>query len=249
MRFRAAIACAAALFATLPAHATGNERGYATTNFMLTLDGATSGFVRSAVAGEGSKKTLTITTDAPTAPLLGAVRGFFDGKVSKTSVVLSTSAVIQKANEARLVDVRLPSYAGGANDVALTFEVPATSTSPSLRAVSDKAVPGGTKLASFRLSISDLPTNEATRLDTVAFKNKEGAAIPGAFVFDVPSVSAPAFQAWVKKPAAHSGSIEYVSTTGEAVLTVKVSSCTPSSVKIDGPVTHVVVACTRARTT
>jgi hypothetical protein len=78
-------------------------------------------------------------------------------------------------------------------------------------------------------------------------KNKEGAAVPGAFTFDVPSRDAGAFLAWTKKPAMRDGAIEYVSPTGEVVLGIKVGGCSPSSAKIDGPVTHVVVACARAR--
>ncbi len=244
MHIRAALAAVVAL-AALPAHA--DDRSSAAGAFALSLDGAESGFVRSMPGTDGTKKTLVISTEQPSAPLLGTVRAFLDGKASKKSIVLSTSAVIQKASDARLVDVRLPSYAGGANDIALTFEVGSTSSSPSLRAVSDKAKPSGLKLAGFRLSIGDLPTSEATRLDAVAVKNKEGAAIPGAFTFDVPSRDAPLYLAWTKKPTARDGSIEYVSASGEPVLAVKLGACTPTSAKIDGPVTHVVVQCARAR--
>jgi hypothetical protein len=232
-------------FATFPAHA--EDRSYAAGHFTLIIDGTESGFVRSASGGDSAKKTLVISTDQPTPPLLRAVRTFLDGKPSKKSLVLSTPAVIQKANDARLVDVRLPSYAGGANDLALTFEVGATSSSPSLRAANDRAKPAGLKLASFRLSIGDLPTNDATRLDSVAVKAKEGSAVPGSMSFDVPSRDAPAFLGWMKKPAARDGSIEYVSSTGEVLLGMKLGSCMPSSAKIDGPVTHVSVQCARAR--
>ena len=245
MQIRAAVACAVVALAALPAHA--DDRSHAAGAFALSLDGADSGFVRSAPSMEGGKKTLVISTEQPSGPLLGTVRAFLDGKTSKKNIVLSTPAIIQKANDARLVDVRFPSYAGGANDLALTFEVPSTSSSPSLRAASDRAKPAGLKLAGFRLSMGDLPTSEATRLDSVAVKNKEGAAVPGAFTFDVPSRDAPAWLAWTKKGGAREGSIEYVSPTGEPILMVKVGGCTPSSAKIDGPVTHVVVQCTRAR--
>ncbi len=246
MQLRAAVAFAVvALAAVAPAHA--EDRSHASGAFALALDGAESGFVRSVPGMDGGKKTLVISTEQPSAPLLGAVRAFLDGKASKKSIVLSTPAVIQKAHDARLVDVRLPSYAGGANDLALTFEVASTSSSPSLRAVSDKAKPQGLKLAGFRLSMGDLPTSEATRLDAVAVKNKEGAAVPGAFTFDVPSRDAPSYLAWTKKAAARDGSIEYVSATGEVILVVKVGGCTPASARIDGPVTHVVVQCARAR--
>ncbi len=213
--------------------------------FALSLDGTESGLVRSMT--DGPRKTVVISTEQPSAPLLGTVRAFLDGKASKKSIVLSTPAVIQKASDARLVDVRLPSYAGGANDLALTFEVASTSSSPSLRAVSDRAKPAGAKLAGFRLALGELPTSEATRLDSVAVKNKEGAAVPGTFTFDVPSREAPPYLAWAKKAAPREGAIEYVSSTGEAILVVKVGGCTATSAKIDGPVTHVVVQCTRAR--
>lgn len=245
MQIRAAVACAVVALAALPAHA--EDRSHGAGAFALALDGADSGFVRSVPTMAGGKKALVISTEQPSGPLLGTVRAFLDGKPAKRSIVLSTTAVIQKANDARLVDVRFPSYAGGANDLALTFEVATTSSSPSLRTASDKAKPAGLKLAGFRLSMGDLPTSEATRLDSVAVRNKEGAAVPGAFTFDVPSRDAPAYLAWTKKGAARDGSIEYVSATGEPILTVKVGGCTPSSAKIDGPVTHVVVSCSRAR--
>ena len=238
-------ACLVVALAAIPAHADG--RSYATGAFALSLDGAESGFVRTALGTEGAKKKLVISTEEPSAPLLGTVRAFLDGKASKKSIVLSTPAVIQKASDARLLDVRLPSYAGGPNEVALTFEVGSTSSSPSLRAASDRAKPTGSRLAGFRISMGDLPTTEATRLDAAVVKAKDGGAVPGALTFDVPSRDAPAYLAWTKKPAARDGVIEYVSATGELVLALKVGGCTPSSAKIDGPVTHVVVQCRRAR--
>ena len=245
----ASLACvgASGVLAALPAHA--DDRGSTNGAFALVLDGAESGLVRSIPAVRDGKKAILISTEQPSAPLLGTVRAFLDGKASKKNLVLSTPAVIQKANDARLVDVRLPSYAGGANDLALTFEVASTSSSPSLRAASDKAKPAGLKLAGFRLSIGDLPTSEATRLDSVAVKNREGASVPSSFTFDVPSRDAPAYLAWAKKAAPRDGSIEYVSMAGEPILAVKIAGCTASSARIDGPVTHVVVQCTRARAT
>ncbi|MBX3219678.1 MAG: hypothetical protein KF795_04095 [Labilithrix sp.] len=234
---------ALATLAAIPAHAGAEPSG----QLALVLDGVESGYVRSTQGSAGTKRTLVISTAEPTAPILTAVRALLEGKTESRSLVLSTPAVIQKAKDARLVDVRLPSYAGGSSDLALTFEVGSTSTGPSLRLASDRAKPRGVELASFRMSVGDLPTSGATRLDAVTLKNKEGAALPGAFTFDVPSRDAPAYLAWAKKPAARDGAIEYVSKTGEPALAVKLSGCTPSSATIDGPVTHVVVTCVRAR--
>lgn len=236
---------AVSTLAAVPAHAGGS----ADAALDLTLDGVDSGFVRATTIPSDGKKSVTITAAEPTRPLIGAVRMFLDGKAPKkgTSLVLSTGAVVQKVSDARLVDVRLPSYAGNANELLLTFEAASSTTSPSLRAASDRSKPVGTKLAGFRLTLADLPVNEATRLDAISIRNKEGAAIPGAFSFDVPSKDAPAFLAWSKKGASSSreGTIEYVSSTGEAILTMKVTACTATSAKIDGPVTHVAVTCAR----
>jgi len=224
----------------------------------LRIDGADVGTVRSTTAGggEGAKKTITIQTSDPTMALLNVVKAYLDGKgPPKRSLVLSTGAVIEKANDARLVDVRFPSYAGGSNDIALVFEAPTITTSPSLRIASDRARPSTLKLTSFRLALGDLPTTEATRLDSLLVKAKEGAPVPQGLAFDVPSKDAPALLAWSKKPTAREGAIEYVGPTGETLLNVKVAGCAPngttsqgSAVKIDGPVTHVAVSCARVKT-
>lgn len=247
MKLRVALATAGLALAALPAHASEDRSNLGAT-FALFLDGADSGSVRWSSNGEGSK-TMTIATDQPTAPLLGAVRAFLDAKAPKRRLVLSGGAVLQKANEAQLLDVRLPSYAGGPSDLALTFAVASTSTSPSLLPASDRARPSAMKLAGFRVSMGDLPTNESTRLQGLVVKNKEGAAIPDALAFDVPSKAAPAFVAWSRRPAPRDGVIDYVSSTGQTMLAVKVVGCAPSSVRIDGPVTHVLVGCARARAT
>lgn len=244
MHVRAAFACIAVGLVAIPAHA--GERSLAAGTFALSLDGMDSGFVHSTIGTDGARKMLVLSTEQPSAPVLAVVHAFLDGKATKRSVVLSTPALIQKASDARLVDVRFPSYAGGTTDIALTFEVGATSSSPSLRTVNDRAKPSTAKLASFRLAMGDFPTNEATQLDTVVVQKREGAAVPARFTFDVPSRSAPLYVGWAKKPTVREGAIEYVSVSGEPVLAVKVAGCTPLAAKIDGPVTHVTVQCTRA---
>lgn len=228
---------------SLPAHASADEHGA----LALVLDGVDGGYVRATTAGDGTKRMLAIATDEPTAPLLGAVRAFLDGKTPRRSIVLSTSAVLKRANDARLVDVRLPSYAGGSGELVLGFEVGSTSTSPSLRLASDRAKPRGKRLAGFRLALSDLPTREAARLEPVVLRNEKGAVIPGALSFDVPTRDAPALVGWSKRPTPRNGALEYVSATGETVLRIDLAGCTPSSVKLDGPVTHVLVGCARAK--
>jgi hypothetical protein len=244
---------AAATATGRPASASSSESGGA---LALRIDGVDAGTVRATTTGDASaKKTITILTTDPTPALLNVVKSFLDGKgPPKRSLVLSTGAVIEKANDAHLIDVRLPSYAGGSSDLALVFEAPTMTTSPSLRAASDRAKPATLKLASFRLSLGDLPTTEATRLDSLIVKTKEGAPIPQSLAFDVPSKDAPALLAWSKKPTPREGTIEYVSPTGELLLNVKIAGCAPTSatsqgsaVKIDGPVTHVAVACTRTK--
>jgi hypothetical protein len=215
----------------------------------MRLDGAECGVVRSIPAGEGARRTLTILTSEPTAPMLSLTSAFIDGKgPKKNAIVLSTDAVVQKTSDAKLVEVRLPSYAGGSTDLAMMFEAPSTSTSPSFRAANDRTKTTGKKLAGFRLSVGDLPTNDATRLDALVLKAKDGAFVPQAFAFDVPSKDAPAFLAWSKKPRMLDTSIEYVGSLGETVFGVKLAACTSASpAKIDGPVTHVTVACARTR--
>lgn len=244
MHVRAAFACIAVGLVAIPAHA--GERSLAAGTFALSLDGMDSGFVHSTIGTDGARKTLVLSTEQPSAPVLAVVRSFLDGRATKRSIVLSTPALIQKATDARLVDVRFPSYAGGTADIALTFEVGATSSSPSLRTVSDRVKPSTAKLTSFRVAMGDLPTNDATQLDAVAVQRREGAAVPARFTFDVPSRSAPLFVGWAKKPTVREGAIEYVSSAGEAVLAMKVAGCTPVTAKIDGPVTHVTVQCSRA---
>lgn len=224
----------------------------------LRIDGVDVGTVRATTAGDAAtKKTLTILTSEPTPALLHVLKTFLDGKApSKQSLVLSSTAVIERANDARLVDVRLPSYAGGSSDIALVFEAPTVTTSPSLRTASDRAKASTVRLASFRLVLGDLPTTEATRLDSLVIKTKEGSPLPQSLAFDVPSKDAPALLAWSKRPTPREGAIEYVSPTGELLLNVKIIGCTPtgatsqgSAVKIDGPVTHVAVACARTKST
>jgi hypothetical protein len=244
MNVRASVAGAVIALASLPAHADDRSTSG---QLALTLDGVESGFVRAISSGEGSKKTLLVATEQPSAPMLASVRAFLDGKATKQKIVLSTPAVIQKATDARLVDVRLPSYAGGTTDLVLGFEIGSLSNSPSLRTGNDRTRPRGVELAGFRLAIGDLPATDASRLDAITLKGREGAAIPGAFSFDVPSREAPAWLAWSKKAAPRDASIEYVSKMGETVLGVKLGGCVASSAKIDGPVTHVVVTCSRAR--
>lgn len=244
MHVRAAFGCLAIGLLAVPAHA--SDRALSAGVFTLSLDGMESGPVRSTALTDGPTKSLVVSTEQPSLPLLGAVRTFLDGKATRRSLVLSTSAILQKASDARLVDVRLPSYAGGPNEIALTFEVGATSSSPSFRTVSDRSRPAAAKLAAFRLAMGDLPTSEARHLDSVTVKRKEGAAVPASFSFDVPSRDAPLYVGWAKKPTAREGAIEYVSATGEVVLAVKVVGCTPTAAKIDGPVTHVTVQCARA---
>jgi hypothetical protein len=252
------LATAAAIVRPGAAAASSSESGA----LSLRIDGVEVGIVRATTTGDAAstKKTITVLTSEPTQALLNVVKSFLDSGNSKSappkrSLVLATGAVIEKANDARLIDVRLPSYAGGSSDIALVFEAPTMTTSPSLRTASDRAKPTTLKLASFRLSLGDLPTTEATRLDSLIVKAKEGAPIPQSLAFDVPSKDAPALLAWSKKPTPREGSIEYVGPTGELLLNVKIAGCTPTSttsqgsaVKIDGPVTHVAVACTRTKT-
>lgn len=241
MHVRAAVACMLIGLVTLPAHAGTLTSGA----FALSLDGAESGTVNSVVTTDGNKKTLTLSTEQPSPPMLATVRAFLAGKPTKKSIVLSTPALVQRAADARLVDVRFPSYAGGTSALALTFEASAMSSGPSFRTVSDRARPAAAKISGFRLSMSDLPTSEATRLESLAVATKEGGVIPTALSFDVPSRDAPRYHAWTKKPAAREGTVEYVSATGEVVLALKFVGCTPRSAPIDGPVTHVTVQCTR----
>lgn len=239
MHVRSAVAFMIIGLATLPARAGDGA-------FALSLDGAESGTVSSVVTTSGNKKSLTLTTEQPSAPLLATVHAFLDGTMKKSNIVLSTPALVQKATDARLVDVRLPSYAGGASGLALTFEVGAMSSGPSLRAINGKTKPAAARISGFRLSMGDLPTSEASRLDSLAVAKKEGAIVPTSLSFDVPSRDAPRYLAWTKKPAAREGAVEYVSATGEVMLALKVGGCTAQSARIDGPVTHVTVQCLRA---
>lgn len=215
---------------------------------MMRLDGVEGGQVRATFMGEGSTRTITIATNEPVAPVLALVRAFLDGKGPKSSaLVLSTDAVVQKASGAHLTSVRLPGFAGGSNDVALTFDVPQLSTTASLRVATDRARTTGRRMTAFRLTVGDLPSNEATRLDALVLKAKDGGLLPQVTTFDIPSKDSPPFLGWLKRGRALDASIEYVGALGETAFGVKLTSCTASSVRVDGPVTHVALACARAR--
>lgn len=252
MRPRALIAAlGTGLFAlSAPRADAGETRTFVGGSFLVTVGGVKCGYLRSSAGEETTKgrQTLTVTATEITPALAGLVGAFVDGKVPAKELTLSSGAVLHKANEARLASVRLPAVGAAAPDLAFTFETTPFKTSPLLKLASDEAKPPTAKVDGFRVALGDMPSKGATRIEAIVLEARDGAAVPGRVAFDVPSSDAPAFAGWAKaKSPPREGAVEYTSKDGAVVLRVRLERCAPSSVSPDGPITHVVLTCARAR--
>jgi hypothetical protein len=212
--------------------------------FALDLSGVRYGLVRASVEGE---KMLVIGAQDVAPALVTLVDTFAQGKPVKRDARLTSGAVVRKANDARLVSVKLPALgSGGAADVELAFAVPAITTQPLLSAKEAPPPPAGARINAFRVDVTGMQAIEAPKLDAITVTQKaDGTATTGEIALEVAAGGAPPFVAWQKKPTARTLRIEYVGADGAAIVKLQLDRCTPSTVKPLGAsgTTRITLAC------
>jgi|GEM_PF-3010752 len=252
-----AIAAGTALVVASPHLAGADERRGVTLagTFLLQVgDGLPVGNVRAAELSEraGPPAPNLVLTSAEITPALGAILdGFVAGKALRTSVRLSTGAVVKKAPDARLVSVRLPAMGGGGTpDVELGFLAGALSTQPVLSVKqAGTRTPVGSKINDFRVELTGLPPISASKLEALELIQHDGSvSSPRDVVLEVAAGGAPPFTAWSKKPAPKVLGLEYVGADGRPLLKLRLDACTPSAVTPLGAssTTRVVLRCAAA---
>lgn len=229
---------AIALVASAPSRAArADERNH----FALDLSGVRYGFVSASTEGEKGptgQQRLVIGAQDLSSPLVTLVDGFSRGTPLKRDVRLTSGAVVRKANDARLVSVKLPALgSGGTADVELAFVVPALTTQPLLSAKEAPPPPSSARITGFRVDLSGMRAIEAPKLDAITITQKPDgtAAVAGEIAMEVGAGGAPPFVTWHKasaaKPSPRTLRVEYVGGDGAVILKVQLERCTPSSVK------------------
>jgi hypothetical protein len=233
---------AAALHA--PPEARADERA----RYAFELSGVRHGLVRASIEGE---KTLVIGAQDIAPSLVTLVDTFAQGKPVKRDVRLTSGAVVRKANDARLVSVKLPALgSGGAADVELAFAVVAITTQPLLSAKEAPPPVPGARISAFRVDLNGMNAIEAPKLDAITVTQRpDGTATTGEIAIEVAAGGAPPFVAWQKKPAPRTLRLEYVGADGAAIVKLQLDRCTPSSVKPLGAsgTTRITLACAALR--
>jgi hypothetical protein len=254
-----AIASLAALAtAVSPAVSHADERAPAPNHYALDLSGVRYGFVRATLEGDAlasGHQRLVIGTQDIASPLVTLIDGFAQGKPLKRDVRLTSGAVVRKANDARLVSVKLPGIgSGGSADVELAFVVAALTTQPLLSAKEAPPSPASGRITGFRVELEGMSTIGAPKLDPIALTQKpDGLATTGEIALEVGAGGAPPFVAWQKasaaKPSPRTLRVEYVGSDGAAIVKLQLERCTPSSVKPLGAngTTRITLACAGVR--
>jgi hypothetical protein len=230
------------------------SRSAGTGHFALELGGVRHGLVHAVESAEkspsGQPYLVLGAQDVPPS-LAAVVDTFLQGKPLKKDVRLTSGAVVRKANDARLVSVKLPALGSGTvADLELTFAAPSVTTQPLLSAKESPAPPASARITTFRVGLTGMQAIEAPKLDAITVTQKaDGTASTGEIGLEVAAGGAPPFVAWQKasngKPAPRAMHIEYVGSTGTAILELRFDRCTPSSVKPLGAsaTTHITLAC------
>jgi hypothetical protein len=244
-----------ALFASLPSHAARAEEGG---RFALDLSGVRYGFVQATTerekGGTSQPQVLIIAQDV-SSPLVALVDGFTQGKPIKRDVRLTSGAVVRKANDARLVAVKLPALgSGGAPDVELAFAIPSLTTQPLLSAKEPPPAPASARITDFRVDLTGMRPIDAPKLDAITITQKpDGSATTGSITLEVGAGGAPPFVAWQKasvtKPTPRTFRVEYVGVDGAAILKLQLERCAPTAVTPLGAsgTTRVTLACGAVR--
>jgi len=227
--------------------------------FVLQVGDASVGTVRAVEVpekGGPSAPNLVVTAGEVTPALAGLVDGFVAGRALRTKLRLSTSAVVRRSPDAKLVTVKLPAMgSGGAPELELGFLASSITTQPvlSLEPASQKG-PAGGRIASFRVDVAGLPPISPSKLDAITLVHRDGVAAPQAdVVLEVGAGGAPPFTAWSKAHASRSAprsmGVEYVGPDGAPVLALRLDACTPTSVTPLGAssTTRVTLRCGTAR--
>jgi hypothetical protein len=254
MRLPTASLAAFALFALFASQVSHEARADERNRFALDLSGVRYGFVRATVDGEktaSGQQLLVIGAQDVSSSLVTLVDGFARGLPLKRDVRLTSGAVVRKANDARLVSVKLPALgSGGIADVELAFAVPALTTQPLLSAKEAPPPPSSARITGFRVDLSGMQAIEAPKLDAMVLTQKpDGIATTGEIAIEVGAGGAPPFVAWHKASTARSSPrtlrIEYVGSDGAALMKLQLERCTPSSVKPLGAsgTTRITMAC------
>lgn len=253
MRFSVGGTVAAWVILLVSTASSADERAPLAGRFALDLSGVRYGFVRAiepVEKGAGPQQLVLATSDI--APSLGAlVDTYAQGKAVKRDVRLTSGAVMRKANDARLVSVKLPALgAGGGTDVELAFVAPSITTQPLLSAKEAPPPPASARITGFRVGISGMDAIEAPKLDAITLAQKaDGSVATGDLAIEVGAGGAPPFVAWQKKPAPRAMHVEYTSTDGTALLKLNLERCVPAAVKPLGAngTTRITLSCASLR--
>lgn len=228
-----------------------SSRPAGTGHFALEIGGVGHGLVRTVESGS----SLVLGAQEVPPSLAGLVDTFFHGKPRKCDLRLTSGAVVRKANDARLVSVKLPALgSGGVADLELAFTVPSITTHPLLSAKESRPPPASARITTFRVGLSGMPAIEAPKLEAITVTQRPdgtaSASVGSEIAFEVAAGGAPPFVAWQKagggKPPSRALDIEYVGSAGTAILELRFDRCTPSSVKPLGAsaTTRITLACT-----
>jgi hypothetical protein len=226
--------------------------------FALVLGGEAYGLVRASetprrAASEAHQ--LVLEAEDVTTPLVSLVTAFAGGKPVKRDLRLSSGAVMRKADDARLVSVKLPALgSGGIADVTLGFAATAVTTQPLLSPAKASAPRPGARITSFRVDLAEMKAIEAPKLDAITITQRpDGSASTSDVTFETAAGGAPPFTAWQRtnggRPAPRPTRVEYVAADGAAILALMFDRCTPTSVRPMGAsgTTRITLTCAGVR--
>jgi hypothetical protein len=226
--------------------------------FALDLGGVRQGFVRATVEAERSTpalQRLVLTTQDISPSLASLVETFAQGKLVKRDVRLTSGAVVRKANDGRLVSVKLPALgSGGVAELELGLVVTTVTTQPLLSAREAPPSPSGARITGFRVDLTGMQAIEAPKLGAIVITQKpDGSSTTGDVAIEVGAGGAPPFVAWQKpgagKAAPRTMRVEYVGGEGAVILKLQLDRCTPSSVTPLGAsgTTRITLSCATVR--
>lgn len=226
--------------------------------FALDLGGVRRGFVRAALGVDrpgAATRRLVLTAEVLTPSLAGIVDGFARGRPVKSDILLTSGAIIRKANGAALVSATLPSLGGGGSaDVELGFDATTITTQPLLSPKKPPPSPAGARITGFRLDLGGMRAIEAPKLDAITITQRaDGTVSTGQIGFDVGAGGAAPFVAWEKaskgKAPPRAMNIEYIGNDGALILELRLTRCALGSVRPMGAsgTTRIAVTCAGAR--
>lgn len=235
------------------AHAQPKSRSYAAGSFALTIGGAHAGWVRSVegdapARGEGDATSVSVRFDEVTPALARVVASWLDGKTLKADIALTSAAVVQRADGARITSVRVPAIGFGAPDpFEIGFEAKAIAKGPLLRPATDSAVPQGQKLTGFHVDLAGKPMAVA-KLGELSLRRGPTGITPSELTLEITANETQPWIAWSKAPGTKPLRIDYVAADDKPVFRVTLEGCRPTSVRpTNGPTTRVALACLSTR--